>query len=84
MDRTRNENMTESSGNWGHETDLLIFGSGVAGLSAGIFARKQGLRVLICEKMPVIGGTTATSGGFAWVPNTYQAKAAGEIGRAHV
>jgi succinate dehydrogenase/fumarate reductase flavoprotein subunit len=60
-----------------YETDLLIFGSGAAGLSAGIFARKRNLRVLICEKMPVIGGTTATAGGFIWVPNTYQAKAAG-------
>ncbi|MCZ8310323.1 MAG: FAD-binding protein [Magnetospirillum sp.] len=69
--------MTASSTNWDHETDLLVFGSGAAGLSAGIFARKQQLRVLICEKMSVIGGTTATSGGFAWVPNTYQAKAAG-------
>lgn len=62
---------------WDYETDLLIFGSGAAGLSAGIFGRKQGLDVLICEKMPVIGGTTATAGGFAWVPNTLQAKAAG-------
>lgn len=69
--------MAGSNGNWDEETDLLIFGSGMAGLSAAIFARKQGLRALVCEKMPVIGGTTATSGGFAWVPNTEQAKAAG-------
>lgn len=69
-------NMTSDSG-WDLETDLLVFGSGAAGLSAGIFARKRGLEVLICEKMPVIGGTTATAGGFAWVPNTEQARAAG-------
>ncbi|HSV81708.1 MAG TPA: FAD-dependent oxidoreductase [Ramlibacter sp.] len=62
---------------WDHETDLLIFGSGAAGFSAGVYARKKGLEVMICEKMPVVGGTTATSGGFAWVPNTEQAKAAG-------
>ncbi|HSV81024.1 MAG TPA: FAD-binding protein, partial [Ramlibacter sp.] len=41
------------------------------------YARKKGLEVMICEKMPVVGGTTATSGGFAWVPGTEQAKAAG-------
>jgi 3-oxosteroid 1-dehydrogenase len=64
---------------WDHETDLLVFGSGVGGFSAGIFGRKQGLDVLICEKEPVVGGTTATSGGFAWVPNTAQAKAAGAV-----
>lgn len=62
---------------WDHETDLLILGSGVAGFSAGIYARKRNLDVLICEKMPVVGGTSATSGGFAWVPLTTQSKAAG-------
>jgi 3-oxosteroid 1-dehydrogenase len=64
---------------WHSETDLLVFGSGVAGFAAGIFARKEGLRVLICEKEAVLGGTSATSGGFAWVPNTSQAKAAGAV-----
>lgn len=62
---------------WDHETDVLVFGSGVAGFSAALFARKRGLDVLVCEKMPVVGGTTATSGGFAWVPGTAKAKAAG-------
>lgn len=69
--------MTANQPNWDIETDVLIFGSGVAGFSAAIFARKQGLRTLVCEKMPVLGGTTATAGGFIWVPNTEQAKAAG-------
>lgn len=64
---------------WDFETDLLIFGSGVAGFSAAIFARKQGLEVLVCEKEAVVGGTSATSGGFAWVPNTAKAKADGAV-----
>jgi 3-oxosteroid 1-dehydrogenase len=62
---------------WDVETDFLIFGSGVAGFSAAIFARKKNLDVVVCEKEPVVGGTSATSGGFAWVPNTKKAKAAG-------
>ncbi len=62
---------------WDEETDLLIFGSGAAGFSSAIYGRQRGLDVLVCEKMPVVGGTTATSGGFAWVPCTAQAKAAG-------
>jgi 3-oxosteroid 1-dehydrogenase len=62
---------------WDHETDVLIFGSGAGGFSAGIFARKQKLDVLICEKMSVVGGTTATSGGFAWIPLSPHAVAAG-------
>ncbi len=62
---------------WDHETDVLIFGSGVAGFSSALYARKRKLEVLVCEKMPVVGGTTATSGGFAWVPGTVKAMAAG-------
>ena len=69
--------MTEARETYDFETDLLIFGSGAAGFSAGIFGRQQGLDVLICEKMPVVGGTTATSGGFLWVPLTAESKAAG-------
>jgi 3-oxosteroid 1-dehydrogenase len=69
--------MIKNERQWDDETDVLIFGSGVAGFSAAIFARKRGLKVLVCEKMPVVGGTTATAGGFIWVPNTEQAKAAG-------
>lgn len=69
--------MTSEQATWDVETDVLVFGSGVGGFSAGLFARKQGLEVLICEKMQVVGGTTATSGGFAWVPGTAKAMAAG-------
>jgi 3-oxosteroid 1-dehydrogenase len=69
--------MTSTTTKWDHETDLLVFGSGAGGFSAGLFGRLRQLDVLICEKMPVVGGTTATSGGFAWVPGSEQAKAAG-------
>lgn len=69
--------MSSTNASWDHETDVLVFGSGIGGFSAGVFARKRTLDVLICEKMPVVGGTTATSGGFAWVPNTRQSRAAG-------
>ena len=62
---------------WDHETDVLIFGSGAGGSSSGIFARKNHLDVLICEKTSVVGGTTATSGGIIWVPNSHEAKRAG-------
>lgn len=66
-----------ASTDWDYETDLLVFGSGAGGFSAGIFGRKQGLDVLICEKTSVVGGTTATSGGIAWIPGNLQAKVAG-------
>jgi len=50
------------------ECDLLVVGSGAAGLATAITARKRGLDVVVVEKEPVFGGTTALSGGVLWVP----------------
>jgi succinate dehydrogenase/fumarate reductase flavoprotein subunit len=48
--------------------DLIVFGSGAAGLVAALVAARQGLNVCICEATDQLGGTTATSGGTIWVP----------------
>lgn len=50
------------------ECDLLVAGSGAAGLAAAVAAAKLGLRVVVAEKDEVIGGTTAWSGGWIWAP----------------
>ena len=50
------------------ECDLLVVGSGAAGLTCAITAKKRGLDVVVIEKEPVFGGTTALSGGVLWVP----------------
>ncbi len=49
--------------------DLLIIGSGVGGLTAAIAAKLDGLRPLLIEKTPLIGGSSALSGGILWLPN---------------
>lgn len=50
------------------EYDLIVVGSGAAGLTCAIAAKKRGLDVVVLEKEPVFGGTTALSGGVLWVP----------------
>ncbi len=55
--------------------DLVIIGSGAAGLATAITARKRGLDVVVLEKEPVFGGTTALSGGVLWIPLSQHGRA---------
>lgn len=48
--------------------DVLVFGTGAAGLTVALVAAQQGLKVRLFEKSAFAGGTTATSGGSLWVP----------------
>ncbi|MCG8492802.1 MAG: FAD-dependent oxidoreductase, partial [Sneathiellales bacterium] len=48
--------------------DLLVVGSGAAGLTAAITAATEGLEVIVAEKSEFIGGATAWSGGWVWMP----------------
>jgi succinate dehydrogenase/fumarate reductase flavoprotein subunit len=57
--------------------DLLVIGSGAGGLSAAVTAAHLGLKVLVVEKEPQYGGTTAWSGGWMWIPRNPLATAAG-------
>lgn len=57
--------------------DLLVIGSGAGGLATAITARKEGLDVVVIEKEPWFGGTTAYSGGVLWIPGNRHAKANG-------
>lgn len=59
------------------DCDLLVVGSGAAGLSAAVTAAWHGLQVVVVEKAPVFGGATAWSGGWMWLPGNPLAKRAG-------
>ena len=59
------------------DCDLLVVGSGAGGLGAAVTAAHLGLRVTVIEKEPVLGGTTAWSGGWMWIPRNPLAEAAG-------
>lgn len=50
------------------EADLLVIGSGAAGLSTALRAAALGLRVTVAEKSHFMGGTSALSGGAIWIP----------------
>ena len=49
--------------------DVLVVGSGAGGLAAATVAAAHGLEVIVAEKDHHVGGTTALSGGFMWIPN---------------
>ncbi|NIF77161.1 FAD-dependent oxidoreductase [Paraburkholderia sp. Cy-641] len=57
--------------------DVLVIGSGAGGLSTAITARKHGLDVVVIEKAPFFGGTTAFSGGVLWIPGNRHAQSNG-------
>lgn len=48
--------------------DVVVIGSGAAGLSAALTAAKRGLATLLVEKSDEWGGSTAKSAGMVWVP----------------
>jgi succinate dehydrogenase/fumarate reductase flavoprotein subunit len=59
------------------ECDVLVAGSGAAGLAAAVTAAQKGLSVMVVEKAPVFGGTSCFSAGLVWIPGSRQARAAG-------
>jgi hypothetical protein len=52
--------------------DLIVVGSGCAGLTAAVVAGKHRLKVLVVEKTKFFGGTTAFSSGGIWIPNNHK------------
>src|SRR6185436_574433 len=56
------------------EYDVLVVGTGASGMAAAVTAAAQGLKVLVVEKEPRFGGTTARSGGWLWIPGTSLAR----------
>src|ERR1700759_4798974 len=48
--------------------DVIVLGTGAAGLTAAVTAAELGARVGLFEKGDTVGGTTVYSGGMIWIP----------------
>lgn len=57
--------------------DVVVLGTGAAGLTAALAAATSGARVAVFEKGDRIGGTTALSSAVVWLPDNRYAREAG-------
>jgi len=60
---------TEKEVKFDEEYDVIVIGTGFAGLAAAAKAAERGLKVLILEKMGRVGGNSVINGGAFAVPN---------------
>ena len=66
-----------AKGKFDGEFDVIVVGSGIAGMATALFSRWHGNKVLVLEKASQLGGTTRKAAFWYWVPNNAAMRAAG-------
>jgi 3-oxosteroid 1-dehydrogenase len=61
------------------DNNLVVLGSGVAGLTAALTAAETGLRPLVVEHAEQVGGTSARSSGTVWIPGNHHLRDRGVV-----
>jgi succinate dehydrogenase/fumarate reductase flavoprotein subunit len=61
------------------KTDIVVLGSGVAGLTAALTASISGLDAIVLEHAREIGGTSARSSGTVWIPDNHYIREQGVL-----
>ena len=74
---TLSASSARAAGKWDHETDILVVGSGVGASTAAVVAHENGDAVIVIDKAPIPGGTSAKSAGVLWIPNNFTLRAKG-------
>jgi succinate dehydrogenase/fumarate reductase flavoprotein subunit len=59
------------------QCDVIVLGSGAAGMTAALAAHESGARVRLIERFDRVGGTSAVSGGVIWVADNPRQRTAG-------
>ncbi|MBS4752112.1 FAD-binding protein [Nocardioides sp. zg-ZUI104] len=59
------------------EYDVVVVGSGGGAMTGAALAAKAGMSTLVLERTPLIGGTSAYSGGACWLPGSDVQRRAG-------
>lgn len=74
--------MENGTQQWDAVSDVVVVGTGCAGLTAALAAHEAGAQVMVVEKTGLVGGTTAVSAGALWIPNNHHMQAMGEADSA--
>src|SRR6478752_3727331 len=57
--------------------DVVVVGSGGGAMTGAFLAQRAGLSTVVVEKTPLVGGTSAYSGGACWLPGSQVQQRAG-------